>query len=309
MDATKAGTAATSATKAGIKPAVKTEPDAFHPIESDQPCVCCGARALRWRSDYPSAVQPFAAAEVLWCAECGAGFVPGAETLLQGYYEADYAASNRGDREIAPATYFSTEYRLKSPRIGRYFSRAQHHVDLLHAFNATFGDVLDFGSGPGYFLHVADPQRKYGFEPDNASAKYLRHIGARRLTRLEEIEGLSFDAIVSSHSLEHLVGEALVPTAARLVGALKPGGKLLVEVPQGGHSYLHLDSRNDPHTIFFTPAAIVAALERAGARVLYRHARSKTEAAPRFDPIYTPRGGRFATERRGALTLVAERAV
>lgn len=185
-------------------------------------------------------------------------------------------------------------------------NRAQVHVQLLRDFNASFEDVLDFGSGPGYFLYLSQARRKFAYEPDTESVKYLRHIGAKRFETMEEMRGVTFDAIVSSHSLEHLAAKDLRPTVTQLLDSLKPEGKLLIEVPNGGHSYLHLAARNDPHTLFFTPAGIVAAVEAAGGRVLYRKARSKSQSALRHDPIYTP-SGNFAEEARGALTLICER--
>lgn len=299
-----------AAPKPNPKPAaaMKTEPDRFTRLDAASDCHVCGATAVRWRSDYPSLVEPFASSVVRWCENCGSGAVEGARTLLAGYYERDYAASNRGDRHAPPATYFSPEYRLKSPKITRYFNRAQAHVELLRDFNVPMEDVLDFGSGPGYLLHVAQARRKFAYEPDEESVKYLRHIGARRFGTLAEMQGVTFDAIVSSHSLEHLAAEDLRPTLELLLGALKPQGKLLIEVPNGGHAYLHLEARNDPHTLFFTPAGIVAAVEGAGGRVLYRKARGKSVSARRHDPLYSPSGGCFAEEARGALTLVCERA-
>ncbi|WP_333834457.1 class I SAM-dependent methyltransferase [Rubrimonas sp.] len=301
--------ASDAAPKPGPTPAppTKTEPDGFTRLVTATDCLVCGAAAARWRSDYPSLVEPFASSVVRWCEACGSGAVEGARALLSGYYERDYAASNRGDRHAPPATYFSAEYRLRSPKISRYFNRAQAHVDLLHDFNVPMEDVLDFGSGPGYLLHVAQARRKFAYEPDEESAKYLRHIGARRFATLEEMRGVTFDAIVSSHSLEHLAAEDLRPTLTILLGALKPQGKLLIEVPNGGHAYLHLEARNDPHTLFFTPAGIVAAVEGVGGRVLYRKARGKSVSPLRHDPFYAPSGGRFAEEARGALALVCER--
>lgn len=291
-----------------VKP-VKTEPAAFTSLPGKSRCPVCGDEAVGHRSDYPSLVEPFASKDVLYCSSCGSGHVPGSSALLETYYKAEYAATNRGDREIDPVTYFSDEYRSKTPKIAKYFERAQRHLTLLAACGAGFGRVADFGSGPGYLLYLSKAAEKVAFEPDLNSAKYLAHIGATRLDRVEQLLDHAFDAVVASHVLEHVVPEDLQKTVDILLKSLAPGGKLLIEVPHGGHTFARLTARQDPHTLFFTPEGIVRAVERAGGRVLFRQAMADLVEAPKETPVYTPKDIPFFKERRGALTLVCERRV
>lgn len=294
--------------KAEAKPGPKTEPTRFEAI-SPETCVACGRPDVTLESDYPSDVAPFSAARVRYCRACGLGAVPDAAALLAGYYERDYAAKNRRDRELPPEFYFSPTHRANSPRLQRYFTRSMRQLELLDDFAVPIAEsrLLDFGSGPGYLLHLAGAAESAAFEIDPASEKYLNYLGARRFDRLDALPPAAFDAIVASHSIEHLPPEALEATLRALLASLAPEGRMLIEVPQGGHIHCHLHARQDPHTLFFTPEALVWAVRSAGGRVLYHHAFGRRQAPPRADAAYHPTGPRFFRERGGALTVICAR--
>lgn len=273
-------------------------------------CPACGLHEVAFESDYPSSVKPFALARVLYCAACGLGFVPDFASTLEDFYRTDYAASNRKDRDEDPEVYFSDAYRSRHPAIKRYFSRSLRQLKLLRAYGATMGSVLDFGSGPGYFIHVARPVHRFAFEPDEASRKYLDWLGATVVPTLNQIRARLHSAVVASHSIEHLVAEELQNTLSRLILALRAGGRLLVEVPQGGHSYLHLrGARQDPHTLFFTPEALSRAITRAGGEILFEGALAKEEIPRRDHPIYQPISDHpFYSTNRGSLVVICKNA-
>lgn len=288
------------------KSTVKTEPEKFVHTGKNGLCPVCGTRSVNYESDYPSSTEPFSSKMVSYCVDCGSGYVEDSEQLLKTYYEVDYATLNRGDREAEPREYFSDSFRDRSKKISRYFNRGSRHIELLKAFGVPFDDILDYGSGPGYFLFLSGAVNKYAFEPDTKSIKYLKYLNATRFETLHEVASTKYDGIVASHSIEHLVPEHLYKTLALLIGSLKPEGRCLIEVPQGGHSFLHLDTRQDPHTIFFTPEGIVRAVQRAGGRVLYNSAAAKTLVPTREKPIYQPRNNHFYSEKRGSLVIVCE---
>lgn len=285
----------------------KFEPISFTEATYASKCPVCNSDSVAFESDYPSNVNPFAGWRVFYCIGCGTGFVPETGPMLSEYYKVEYSAENRRDRDKEPTVYFSKSFRAKSPKIQKYFMRAKRQCQLLHSFNVEFNDVLDFGSGPGYFLLTSRPKRAYAFEPDEASKKYLDFLGAKRFSEISEIKPYSMDAVVASHSLEHLPVEELIETIRVLLSALKRNGKLLIEVPQGGHSYLHLDVRQDPHTIFFTPQGIVEAVRQSGGTVIYNCAVAKSIMPNRDNAIYTPKRNRFFQERRGGLVLVCSK--
>lgn len=280
---------------------------AFRPLEIPDRCAVCAGASVTHQSVYPSDAAPFAASTIRYCSRCGLGFVVDAGPLLEGYYRQEYSRSNRGDRQIDPKVYFSEEKRRNSPRLSRYFARANRQLSILKDLGNPVRSLLDFGSGPGYLLHVSDAKVRAALEPDEDSRKYLTHIGARRFTSVGDLPRGTFDAIVASHSMEHLAIEALMPSLRRLVRSLKPGGHLLIEVPQGGLSYLYLNGRHDPHTIFFTPQSLSLAVEATGAEVVFTRCFAPKPSPLRPDAIYHPEGSDFWQSRTGAMTIVCRK--
>ena len=289
---------------AQAKPAqIKSEPERITALTGTAPdCPACGTPATH-HSDYPSRVQPFAPKRVLYCSTCGLGFVPDMSEVLAEFYKRDYANANRGDRDVEPAQYFQA---MAGGKLVKYTARVQRQIDLLKKFEASFDTVLDYGSGPGYFLHACGAGQAHAVEPDELSHKYLHHLGATIHADVTHLPKAGYDTIVASHAIEHLPAEELRTTLAALLGALAPQGRLLIEVPQGGHSYLHLGGhRQDPHTLFFTGQALVEALSAVGAQILFQQAMSKVDSPRRAEAIYTPDAGvPFYGTQRGSLTVI-----
>jgi SAM-dependent methyltransferase len=259
-------------------------------------CPICRAPGVEYVSAYPGRNRRFRMAVVLYCTKCGSGYVPDADRILEGYYRDEYAETNRRDRDLAPEAYFAAG---DKPPLNRYFNRARAHVNMLTNAGATFGTVLDYGSGPGYFLSESKPTEPFAVELDSYSWKYLDHLGATRIVA-EELGRDRFDVIVASHVIEHFTDTTFDTAVSGIVAALKPGGRLLVEVPHGGHSYLGYTGKQEPHTLFFTPAGLLATLRRAGLKVLGARARGTYDKPIRPDAIYAP------TERGPFNSLVRE---
>ena len=267
-------------------------------------CPACGSDRITHVSAYPSDEPLFRMAVVFWCGGCGSGHVPDADRLLGDYYTVDYATQNRRDRGIDPESYFTGP--PESVTMERYFRRAESQVAALREHGAVFDRVLDFGSGPGYFLHSCDARARFAVELDEASAKYLDWLGATRLDGEALGRGV-FDVILASHVVEHLTAESLAPTLDRLFAALRPGGRMLIEVPQGGHSYMKLLNRQDPHTLFFTPEGLLRAVERPDVVLLAAYQRAPGKGAVHPQAIYAPKGDAFRTGRGGGLTVILSR--
>lgn len=287
----------------------KTEPSRFMALTQGGPvCPACAHPATH-SSDYPSRHRLFADKPVFYCAYCGLGFVMNMAPVLAQYYQHEYARSNRGDRNEDPAQYFRDMEAEDDAGLIKYRNRAKRQMFLLEENGARFGRVLDYGSGPGYFLQACGTKDAHAVEPDVLSHKYLSHLGARIHTDVSTLPQGAFDTIVASHAIEHLPAEALGSTLAALVGALAPQGRLLIEVPQGGHSYLHLaGQRQDPHTLFFTGQALVEAMRAAGAAVLFQQALGRVISPLRRDALYAAEGPPFYKTQRGSLTLICRAA-
>ena len=234
-------------------------------------CGVCGQAGLSWEADYPADSPLFKPARIRFCRICGSGAVPDAARLVADYYRSDYAAGNRRDRELSPEEYFAPDTERRHPGLRHYFARARAQVDILKAAGADFGRVLDYGAGPGYFLYVSGAREPFAVELDSHSDKYLAYLGATKLDP-DQLPRHHFDVVVASHVLEHLTAETVRDTMRRLVESLRPGGLLLVEVPNGGHLYLELTDAQEPHTLFFAAEGLRRLLYDAGAEVVSTYA-------------------------------------
>ncbi|MFN0181703.1 MAG: class I SAM-dependent methyltransferase [Gemmatimonadales bacterium] len=64
-------------------------------------------------------------------------------------------------------------------------------------------DVLDFGCGGGFLLHVLDARTKTGVEINPHAAQSARGLGITTYGTLAEVPGV-FDRVITSHVLEHI---------------------------------------------------------------------------------------------------------
>ncbi len=138
------------------------------------------------------------------------------------------------------------------------------------------GRLLDVGCGSGAYgaSLLALGWQVDGIEPDPAAAARARVAGLTVQTGgIEEAElaPALYDAVTLWHVLEHI--DEPVAGLSRLRPALKPGGLLIVEVPNwsgwvarwAGGAWFHLDLPR--HRVHFTPASLKMALERGGFQV------------------------------------------
>ncbi|MGA7730550.1 MAG: class I SAM-dependent methyltransferase [Chloroflexia bacterium] len=140
--------------------------------------------------------------------------------------------------------------------------------------NQKPGKVLDIGCGRGLLLHKLR-QRGWtpmGTELNEEAATYAREqLGLPVTTQMVEEAGFpdgEFDLIILWHVLEHVQSpRAMLREVSRI---LKPGGTLLVAVPNfgslearlSGKSWFHLDVPR--HLTHFTKATLQHALDTAG---------------------------------------------
>jgi 2-polyprenyl-3-methyl-5-hydroxy-6-metoxy-1,4-benzoquinol methylase len=145
-------------------------------------------------------------------------------------------------------------------------SAAAHVQHVLRLKNLGARRLLDFGCGFGHFLEMC---RLFGIEAIGVDRSHARRSGAgvQVFAELEDAPG-DFDAITMFEVLEHL--DDPLATLKTLRARLKPGGMMIVEVPDttGTNS---ISSREDYYRIHpldhinaFTPESLVKIMARAG---------------------------------------------
>lgn len=215
-------------------------------------CPACGGPLTPWRRAPDNEPASRATRLLARCSACGSARTLG-EPVPEAHEEGAYApGAPRGARAAAPLL--------------RAFDR--HRLALL---NGAPGPLLDVGAGRGRFVAYA---RAHGYadargiEPSRRST--APHVDA---IALEAARFADLGAISLWHVLEHVED----PAAAleRLRGWLRPGGVLLVGVPDldswqarlGGARWYHLDLPR--HRTHFTARGLTLLLERTGFTVAH----------------------------------------
>jgi SAM-dependent methyltransferase len=248
-----------------------------------EPTVCpaCGGGLDRWMTAAPA--EPGRDDRlVLWrCRSCGTA-VTGAP------------AGTRGPAPDSGKLYETGAYAAVAPRLSglalpllRAFDRQR-----LRLVRRALGDgspaqppepalrLLDVGAGRGRFVATARAAgwRADGIEPSHRGVAAARAMGIElRQVRIEDAgvpEG-SLDAITAWHVLEHL--EHPGPAVARLASWVRPGGVVLIGVPNlsslqarwSGEHWYHLDLPR--HRTHFTPAGLRALVAAHGLTPVHVH--------------------------------------
>jgi len=176
-----------------------------------------------------------------------------------------YAEQYRQQYKATPQPKLKHVYRDMRRAIGRY-TRIQ---PLLRPGMR----LLDIGAGGGFFPYVVK-QKGYavsGLEPHAGYAAYGREefqldIKSGYIQDVE-YELNAFDIVTLNHVLEHLEDPYLALT--RILGWLKPGGHLNVEVPNIEATY-HAPANkfHQAHLYSFNPATLQRLAQRAGFEVI-----------------------------------------
>ncbi|MCO5170367.1 MAG: class I SAM-dependent methyltransferase [Planctomycetes bacterium] len=139
--------------------------------------------------------------------------------------------------------------------------------------------VLDVGAGRGHvaraLLRARPALEVWGVEPGDDARRDLASVAAQALAALDEVPaGAGFDAALLLDVLEHVATpEALL---ADVVARVRPGGRLLVSVPNVAHwsmraallagefPYAERGILDRTHVRFFTRRSLGALLRGAG---------------------------------------------
>lgn len=194
------------------------------------------------------------------CCACGLRFYPSGEAPREIYDDCYFAAYRGGN-------YFATEIlRRHEARIRLALVRG--------AAGSSATDLLEIGCAAGFFLDEARHAgwRVRGIEPADGPAEYARHrLGLDVVSAFAEdaeIESNSVDAACLWHTLEHIPRPGGLLHHVRT--GLRPGGALLVEVPNADSVLAHRLGGNwfalepDVHVAQWTPNSLRTVLENCG---------------------------------------------
>lgn len=243
------------------------------PATSTSACVACGG-PLDMKAHVLRNGAPIIGGQIFRCLRCGTHQVeprPSADVLAK-LYDADYFE----DALVGPGIIGgNTE---ASPVL-------QHRLAQLELRIGKKGSLLDVGCALGVFVkHAVDRGwEAVGLEPSAwAATEGMRRYGITiHVADLAHapIEPGSLDVVHFNHVMEHLLEPVAEMKAAR--NLLKPGGLLVVEVPQEIRyplsdrvfRGLHPEMYNTPpptvshHLMFFTVGGLRSAARRAGFKV------------------------------------------
>ncbi len=200
---------------------------------------------------------------VVSCGDEGLGKTEPQPTDLAPFYPAAYY----GGRHGATAG-FCLQRRIRV--INREMGSCKAPLNA-NGQDPAGGSLLDVGCGDGSFLLVAKARGWVvaGLErfPDDARAK-----GLAVFTDVSKLKPTSdYDCITLWHSLEHISDPFQL--LEQLQGLIKPGGRIIVAVPDFGgwqarlfgRYWLHLDAPR--HLWHFTLPALCGAFKKAGLEV------------------------------------------
>jgi SAM-dependent methyltransferase len=224
-------------------------------------CVVCGGQDLRCTRSYRPRRGFFRHTSVGECRSCGllqAVPMPSLDDLNR-FYESEY--------RVGEAPEASSPY--EDPEDCNYRTLSQ--LELIRDLQIKPASIVEVGCGFGLLLSRLKkefPEASLaGIEISSKCHGALERLGIELACTTLEREGKNpfnrqFDLLLCSHVLEHSCDPVRFLTICRSM--LRPGGRVLFEVPDCEHVY----GSDWPHVLFFTPATLQRTMERNGFEVL-----------------------------------------
>jgi 2-polyprenyl-3-methyl-5-hydroxy-6-metoxy-1,4-benzoquinol methylase len=196
------------------------------------------------------------------CEDSGVIFLDNATGGLDAYYSGK-EIDNDGLQSITQIG----EVKVSTAMIADSERRVQ-------MFRNTYAgkSVCDFGAGHGRFLRRIGglARSACGVELNERQIADLRRDGFRVERSIEDFDASSFDVVTLFHVLEHLADP--IETLARIRTRMKPGAKLIVEVPHA-RDFVHRTLASEAfknftfwseHLVLHTRESLGAVIGKAG---------------------------------------------
>lgn len=241
-------------------------------------CILCGAQAkghdARWQA-FLALPAPYG---IAYCDNCDLRWLdprPSAAGYRLLYSDENYF----GGAGASPADYQQVMVSRRD-----YFERRLRGIERVRGTGVGLS-MLDYGAAAGDFVALARARGHHcdGIELSaDARGQAMSRHGVRLMSADEgdALPDAAYDVLHMNHVLEHMADPlAHLRWCSRV---LKPGGLLVVEVPQQfendldrlrrlfrmGGKQRHFDAYSLHHTYFFTPTSLAALGARAGFTVL-----------------------------------------
>lgn len=218
----------------------------------DKQCCCCGY-ALNRFGEYQGYAR-------LICEKCGF----------------EHFAALDANNQVAPGVYEEdSDYDADLAIADNYKSLIQwsheHAIDYIAKEFPRGSRILDVGCFNGFFVRVLVDQGydAVGVDFNKKAIDYgIKHYGLHQRLRVGGVnDGVrdTYDVVVLFEVLEHL--ESFENLLDDLVARLRPGGALIVSVPNACMSWRPPLDFPPHHLSRFTPVAIKSLLQNSGLRV------------------------------------------
>jgi N-acetylglucosaminyldiphosphoundecaprenol N-acetyl-beta-D-mannosaminyltransferase len=199
--------------------------------------------------------------ELMLCGECGLAYLTPdfTDEALTRFYTQDYRRLSLIDAVAYPDTEFFRQL------LSREFARLR--VAEIAPHLPPGATLLEIGSGFGAFLgelhHTRPDVTFYASEMDVAHRHQLLGETSVQFVDTEALPtNIIFDAIVLIHTLEHLKDP--VGILHRCAHALKPNGRIYIEVPDSSADWGNWLYVLPAHLSYFSAASLTRTLAYAG---------------------------------------------
>lgn len=165
-------------------------------------------------------------------------------------------------RNVTPSLYEEDEV----IQIPGYLSK------VLAEFNVG-SPILDVGCGFGHLIHALQNEgykNVCGIDISSEAVSYCRTKGLN-VSAIAEIDSYAegkpsaYDLIMMSHVLEHIEKNRIIETLIAIKGMLRPGGRLVVMVPNAqSNTGCYWAYEDFTHTTLFTAGSLIYVLRAAG---------------------------------------------